>query len=170
MTQRWCWPTGVYYVSEVLHLLRAQAGKPGDKCTWWCVHTALRAPALFISHICKHKTCSAESPGVQPKQNKTKNKQQKRAQIGLLVLCRQFLQWFAVRVSKECTWQHHLPVWQRYFSITYSNIISVCSDLNMLNYFSPRCHCIIHYTQSAGQTTQSSISTRVPQKFTRLHP
>lgn len=139
MTQRWCWPTGVYYVSEVLHLLRAQAGKPGDKCTWWCVHTALRAPALFISHICKHKTCSAESPGVQPKQNKTKNKQQqqqqKRAQIGLLVLCRQFLQCFAVRVSKECTWQHHRPVWQRYFSITYSHIISVCSDLNMLNYF-----------------------------------
>lgn len=156
MTRGLHWPVGVYYVSEVLHLLRAQADQAGTQALCdLCSHTPQGSSTLYYPHLQAQNCKCSESPGVQPKQKnkntksnnnnhqkqkpplttttKNKNKTTKTPKkpkktwgaqmIESLVLCRQFLQCFAV--STLCTWEHHLPVWQGYFSISYSNIMSV---------------------------------------------
>lgn len=52
--------------------------------------------------------------------------------IGLLVLCREFLQCFAA--GKHGAWEHHLSVCLRYFCINILNIMLMCGNLNVLMY------------------------------------
>lgn len=51
---------------------------------------------------------------------------------GLLVLCREFLQCFAV--CKQGAWEYHLSVCLRYFCINILNMMLMCSDLKVLTY------------------------------------
>lgn len=80
-----CWPTSMYCVSEVLHLLGTPAGKPGTLCYVFRHHSGLYHSLLAV--FASTKTASALSHLVFS-QKKTKPKKWETQMIGLLVLCR----------------------------------------------------------------------------------
>lgn len=68
--KHFCWPTSMYCVSEVLHLLGTPAGKPGTLCYVFRHHSGLYHSLLAV--FTSTKTGSALSHLVFSQKNKAK--------------------------------------------------------------------------------------------------